>query len=87
MAVLIRHRTEGMDVAQYDEVSPPLVEKIKTQPGFIIHVTYVGDGGELVVAEVWETQAQHDLWLEKYVTPNVPNISQEVIQLHTVYTA
>jgi len=87
MAVLIRHRSEGMDLAQYDEVSPPLVEKIKTQPGFIVHVSYVADSGEVVVAEVWETQEQHDQWLSKYVTPNVPNISQEVIQLHSVHTA
>ena len=86
MAVLIRHRSEGMDSAQYDEVSPQIIEKIKTQPGFIIHVTYEEDGGQLVVAEVWETQEQHDHWLDTYVKPNVPNISQEVIQLHTVHT-
>jgi hypothetical protein len=33
MAVLIRHRIAGMDPSKYDEISPRLVEKLKTQPG------------------------------------------------------
>ena len=39
MAVLIRHRADGMTAALYDEISPPLVADLKTQPGFLLHVT------------------------------------------------
>lgn len=86
MAVLIRHRPEGMTPSQYDEISPPLIESIKTAPGFIIHVSYQADSGEFVAAEVWESQEQHDRWFDETVKPHVPNVAQEVIQLHSVHT-
>ena len=85
MAVLIRHRPAGMTPAQYDETSPPLVELIKKQPGFLLHVSYE-DATGFVVAEVWETQEQHDTWFDANVKPNVPfEITQEVIDLHSVH--
>ncbi len=85
MAVLIRHRA-AMSTAQYDESAPPLVEQIKTQPGFLLHVSYE-DASGFVVAEVWETQEQHDTWFNENVKPNVPfEITQEVINLHSVHT-
>jgi quinol monooxygenase YgiN len=84
MAVLIRHRAP-MSLAQYDELSPPLVEQIKKQPGFLLHVSYE-DASGFVVAEVWETQEQHDTWFDANVKPNVPvEITQEVIDLHSVH--
>ena len=84
MPVLIRHRA-AMSPAQYDEVSPPLVEILKKQPGFLLHVSYE-DASGFVVGEVWETQEQHDSWFEAHVTPNVPGeITQEVIELHSVH--
>jgi len=83
MAVLIRHRSP-MSSAQYDEAAPPLTELLKKQPGFLVHVSYE-DAQGLVVAEVWETQEQHDAWFEANVKPNVPfEITQEVIDLHSV---
>src|SRR5436190_16058100 len=85
MAVLIRHRVAGMDASQYDEISPPLVEKLKTQPGFMYHVAY-DDNGTFTVGEVWETQEQHDRWFNENVKPKVPGIDQEVVQLHAVHT-
>jgi len=85
VAVLIRHRAP-MTLAQYDEMSPPLVEQIKKQPGFLLHVSYEDDTG-FVVAEVWETQEQHDTWFDANVKPNIPvEITQEVIDLHSVHT-
>jgi heme-degrading monooxygenase HmoA len=85
MAVLIRHRAP-MSPAQYDEMSPPLVEQVKKQPGFLLHVSYV-DATGFVVAEVWETQEQHDTWFDANVKPNIPvEITQEVIDLHSVHT-
>jgi heme-degrading monooxygenase HmoA len=74
-----------MNPAQYDEASPPLVEKLKTQPGFLLHVSYE-DADGFVVAEVWETQEQHDTWFDANVKPNVPGeITQEVLALHSVH--
>ena len=85
MAVLIRHRAP-MNTAQYDEIAPPLVEQLKKQPGFVLHVSYE-DASGFVVAEVWETQEQHDTWFDANVKPNVPfEITQEVIDLHSVHT-
>jgi len=84
MPVLIRHRA-AMTPAQYDEVSPSLVELIKKQPGFLLHVSYE-DASGFVVAEVWETQEQHDTWFDANVKPNVPGeITQEVIDLHSLH--
>jgi quinol monooxygenase YgiN len=85
MPVLIRHRPAGMTPAQYDEISPPIVEKEKKQPGFLLHVSYE-DANGFVVAEVWETQEQHDTWFNENVKPNVPvEITQEVIKLHSIH--
>ena len=85
MPVLIRHRA-AMTAAQYDESAPALVEHMKQQPGFLVHVTYE-DGEGFVVAEAWETQEQHDAWFDANVTPNVPfEITQEVVDLHSVHT-
>jgi hypothetical protein len=85
MSVLIRHRA-AMSPADYDEASPALVELLKQQPGFVLHVSYE-DATGFVVAEVWETQEQHDTWFAANITPNVPGeITQEVIDLHSVHT-
>lgn len=86
MSVLIRHRS-AMTAAQYDESAPALIAVLKQQPGFLVHVAYE-DAGGFVVAEVWETQAQHDEWFDANVKPNIPvEITQEVIDLHSVHTA
>jgi len=76
-----------MTQAQYDEAAPALVALLKKQPGFLVHVAYE-DASGFVVAEVWETQEQHDTWFDANVTPNVPfEITQEVIELHSVHMA
>jgi heme-degrading monooxygenase HmoA len=73
-----------MSPAEYDESAPPLIALLKQQPGFLVHVAY-DDAGGFVVAEEWETQEQHDAWFDANVKPNVPfEITQEVIDLHSV---
>ena len=85
MPVLIRHRAAGMTTAQYDEISPPIIEQLKKAPGFLLHVTYEDPQG-FVVGEVWETQEQHDAWFNTNVVPNVPaEITQETVNLHSVH--
>ena len=84
MPVLIRHRA-AMSSAEYDAASPPLVAMLKNAPGFLFHASYE-DAGGLVVAEVWETRQQHDAFFDANVQPNVPfEITQEVIELHSVH--
>jgi quinol monooxygenase YgiN len=86
MAVLIRHRAEGMTEAQYDEIAPPLVEKVKSQPGFLFHTAFT-DKGQFTVSEIWESQEQHDTWFDANVAPNLPmTVQQEVVELHAVQT-
>ena len=85
MAVLVRHRTQDLGPAQYDEISPPIVEKLKQQPGFVLHVAFEDSQG-FCVAEIWESQEQHDAWFNENVVPNVPaEIKQEVIQIHAIH--
>ena len=86
MAVLIRHRVAGMTPSQYDEISPPLIEKLKAAPGFMYHVAFVDSDGRFTASEIWESQEQHDRWFDENVRPNVPGVEQEVIQVHAVHT-
>ena len=85
MAVLVRHRSPELSLAQYDEISPPIVEKLKLQPGFVLHVAFEDSQG-FCVAEIWESQEQHDAWFNDNVVPNVPvEIKQEVVQIHAIH--
>ena len=84
MAVLVRHRPQGLGPSQYDEVAPPLIEALKRQPGFVLHVAFEDSEG-FCVAEIWESQEQHDAWFNEHVVPNVPGeIKQEVFQIHAI---
>jgi hypothetical protein len=84
MAVLIRHRVDGLTLSDYDEISPPLVALLKQQPGFVLHVAFEDSQG-LCVSEIWETKDQHDSYFDEHVVPNVPGeIKQEVVELHSV---
>jgi len=84
MAVLIRHRAAGITLDTYDEISPPLIELVKKQPGFVLHVAFEDAQGPCV-AEVWETKEQHDSFFNEHVVPNVPaEITQEVIEIHNL---
>jgi len=83
--VLIRHRSAVLTPELYDQISPPLIERLRKAPGFIVHASYV-DANGFCVAELWETQEQHDAWFNENVVPNVPvEISQEVIELHSLH--
>jgi heme-degrading monooxygenase HmoA len=89
MAVLIRNRAEGMTTAAYAEIAPPLVAKVKTQPGFIIHVAFVDGDGRFTVSEIWETQEQHARWFDENVKPNLPDgivVEHEVLDVHAIHT-
>jgi quinol monooxygenase YgiN len=85
VAVLIRHRAAGLTLDDYDTLAPRLVELVKQQPGFVMHVVYEDSQGTCV-AEVWESKEQHDSFFNEHVVPNVPaEIAQEVVELHAVH--
>jgi hypothetical protein len=84
MAVLIRHRAQGLGAADYDRLSSPLVDQVKQAPGFVLHVAFEDSKG-FCVAEIWDSQEQHDAFFNEKVVPNVPaEISQEVVQIHAI---
>ena len=84
MAVLVRHRPEGLGPSDYDRLSPPLVEQLKQQPGCMLHVAFEDSQG-FCVAEIWDSQEQHDSYFNENVAPNVPaEIKTEVIQIHAI---
>ncbi|HKI91545.1 MAG TPA: antibiotic biosynthesis monooxygenase [Gaiellaceae bacterium] len=86
MTVLIRNHVEGMNASRYDEIAPPLIEKLKTQAGFLLHVSYETNAGEFVVAEIWESQEQHAQWFDENVKPNLPGTaSHEVMEIHSLH--
>ena len=87
MPVLIRHRVDGFTLANYDEISPPLLKLVEQQPGFVLHVAFEDSQGACV-AEIWETKEQHDAFFNANVVPNVPgDIQQEVIEVHNLVSA
>jgi len=86
MAVLVRHRISGMTPEQYDQSAPPLIEKLKMQPGFLYHVAFVDEGDLFTVSEIWESQEQHDRWFSENVEGVIPGIEQQVIKVHAVVT-
>jgi heme-degrading monooxygenase HmoA len=87
LPVLVRHNVVGMDTAAYDQVSPGLIELLKKQPGFILHVAYPNPEG-VTVSEIWEGREQHDKWFDENVKANVQGeIKQEVIELHNIVEA
>ena len=88
MAVLIRNRVAGMTSSLYDEIASHLIEKLKTQPGFVLHVSYEVAGSGFTVAEIWESREQHEQWFEQNVRPNLPGgVEHEVIELHSLHQA
>ena len=86
MAVLVRSTVGGMGAAEYDQAASGLIETLRKQPGFIMHVAYpVADG--FVVGEIWETPEQSEKWMDDYVRPNVPaaaGVKQEVFEIHNL---
>ena len=86
MAVLIRHRVSDMTPEQYDQSAPPLIEKLKSAPGFQYHVAFVDDGGRFTVSEIWDSQEQHDSWFSENVEGVIPGIEQQVVEVHAVVT-
>ncbi len=83
MAILAKLINDGMDAESYDRVSAYLRTQLTKQPGFILHVAYPGSAG-FYVEEVWQSRDHFQKWFSEMVLPNVPDIQQEIIELHAV---
>ena len=81
MAILAKVIIDRMDETSYDQLSGYLSKRLKKEPGFIMHVAYPGSAG-FYVEEVWQSRAQFERWFNEEVKPNVPQVQQEVIELH-----
>jgi heme-degrading monooxygenase HmoA len=64
MSVLVRMSVAGMDAATYDQVPTHLVDLVKKQSGFVMHVAYPSASG-FTVAEVWESCEQYENWFNE----------------------
>src|SRR5437879_6622019 len=86
MAVLVRRTPVGMDMATYDQISPPLIESLLKQPGFVMHCAFaIRDG--IMVGEIWESADEESKWFEETVRPNLPpgaEVQREAIELHNL---
>jgi hypothetical protein len=86
MAVLVRRTPVGMDMATYDQISPPLIESLQKQPGFVMHCAFAIPNG-IMVNEIWESADQETKWFEATVRPNLPpdaEVKHEVVELHNL---
>ena len=86
MAVLVRRTPVGMDMATYDQISPPLIESLQKQPGFVMHCAFAIPDG-IMVGEIWQSADEESRWFEENVRPNLPpdaEVKREVFELHNL---
>ncbi len=81
MAILAKMIIDGMDATAYDGVWSYLSKLLQKEPGFMMHVAYSGSAG-FYVEEVWQSRAHFERWFTEQIKPNVPEVQQEVIELH-----
>lgn len=70
MAILMRQEVPGMTTGQFDAIFAPLLDQIKTFPGFIANASGPLSGG-YQVSEVWESQEAHERWLREVIMPTM----------------
>lgn len=68
MSVLMRHEVPGMTADQANALMAPLLDQLKTFPGFVSHASGPVAGG-YAVTEVWESQDAHERWLREVIMP------------------
>ena len=70
MAVLMTAHIPGATKEMIDGLRP-LLEPIRTAPGFVVHTNGPAPGGWRVT-EVWDSQADFEAWFEGNVKPAFP---------------
>ena len=85
MAVLIRMSSESMDVETYDKITADLIPKLRSQPGFILHVAFETADG-IGVSELWETREQHEAWSTDVEPHMPPGAERNYLEVHALVT-
>ena len=70
MSVLMRADVPGMTEEQFQVMFAPLIEQLKTYPGFLDHSSGPFPGG-YQVTEAWESQAAHERWVQEVIVPTM----------------
>lgn len=70
MSVLMRHELPGVTAEQAEPLIAPLLEQLKTFPGFVAHASGPFPGG-VQVTEAWESQEAHERWVREHVVPTM----------------
>ncbi|HEY7850921.1 MAG TPA: antibiotic biosynthesis monooxygenase [Ktedonobacterales bacterium] len=70
MAILMRQAVPGMTTDQFDALFAPLLDPIKSFPGFIANASGPMPGGYQVI-EVWESQEAHERWVREVIAPTM----------------
>jgi len=70
MAILMRQDVPGMTTDQFNTLFAPLIDQLKSFPGFIVNASGPTTGG-YQVTEVWESQEAHERWLREVIAPTM----------------
>lgn len=81
MAILMRQEVPGMTADQAEALMAPIIDQLKTFPGFIAHATGPTPEGYLGI-EVWESQEAHERWLREVIMPIVQRTGLSALPPH-----
>lgn len=70
MSVLMRAELPGITPEQFEAVFAPVIDQLKVFPGFIANASGPVPEG-YPVNEVWETQADHEHWVQEVIMPTM----------------
>lgn len=70
MAVLMRQDAPGMTSGQFETLFAPIMDQLKTYPGFTANASGPVPGG-YQVNEVWESREAHERWMREVILPIV----------------
>jgi heme-degrading monooxygenase HmoA len=68
MPYATRAEIPGMTRDQYNGMFQQVSPRLKTQPGFVFHMSGPAEGGYYAI-EVWESEAAHQAWIRDVIEP------------------
>jgi heme-degrading monooxygenase HmoA len=68
MAYATRAEIPGMTRDQYNGMFQQVGPRLKTQPGFVFHMSGRADDGYYAI-EVWDSEAAHKAWIRDVIEP------------------
>jgi hypothetical protein len=72
VAVLVTSTIPGGNEQQAEQwISMGMMDRLREQPGLILHATGPGQGG-WVITSIWESKTDFEKYFEENVKPNLP---------------